>query len=372
MLHITRRMLAGPLLAAAIGAGLLAAPAPALAAGVSGTVQVNDYLMVRSGPSLSARSVGTVRKGQKVAIQCVVSGSTVRGSVRTTNLWDRLGSGRYISHAYVTAGSGLRRCSAGPVQDQQTKTTSSIFTPAVVRSTDGRVNVRSGPSLSDALIGSFANGTRVNLVCGVVGDQVSGTVRATNAWAKLSNGYYMSYAYLKSGRLSLCPASSKPTSSMTPSEFIAAAVPGAQLGWRQHGVPPSVTIAQAILESGWGKSSLASKDYNFFGIKCFNGYYGKYATGCKTYRTTECTKAGSCYSTSATFRSYPSMARSFSDHGYFLRSNSRYKPAFSYTRDANKFIWNVWKAGYATDPNYYTKVTGLMSKYNLYKYDTWK
>ena len=52
------------------------------------------------------------------------------------------------------------------------------------------------------------------------------------------------------------------------------------------------------------------------------------------------------------------MAHSIRDHGNFLQVNSRYKPAFAYTRDANKFIWAVWKAGYATDPNYYTKVTG--------------
>ena len=66
------------------------------------------------------------------------------------------------------------------------------------------------------------------------------------------------------------------------------------------------------------------------------------------------------------------MANSFRDHGNFLKVNSRYKPAFTYTKDANKFIWTVWKAGYATDPNYFTKVTGLMATYNLYQYDIWK
>ena len=42
------------------------------------------------------------------------------------------------------------------------------------------------------------------------------------------------------------------------------------------------------------------------------------------------------------------------------------------TPDANKFIWQVWKAGYATDPNYYTKITTLMASYKLYQYDIWK
>ena len=66
------------------------------------------------------------------------------------------------------------------------------------------------------------------------------------------------------------------------------------------------------------------------------------------------------------------MGHSFRDHGNFLRVNSRYKPAFQHSKDANKFIWAVWKAGYATDPNYYTKVTGIMAANKLYQYDTWK
>ena len=90
------------------------------------------------------------------------------------------------------------------------------------------------------------------------------------------------------------------------------------------------------------------------------------------YKTSECTKAGSCFTTTASFRTYSSMANSFRDHGNFLRVNSRYKAAFGYTRSANKFIWTVWKAGYATDPNYFTKVTTLMADYHLYQYDVWR
>jgi len=82
--------------------------------------------------------------------------------------------------------------------------------------------------------------------------------------------------------------------------------------------------------------------------------------------------ASTVISTASSFRTYATMANSFRDHGNFLRVNSRYKPAFVYTRDANKFIWTVWKAGYATDPNYFTKVTGLMATYNLYQFDIWQ
>jgi flagellum-specific peptidoglycan hydrolase FlgJ len=210
----------------------------------------------------------------------------------------------------------------------------------------------------------------------VVGTKVSGTVRTTTQWNRLTDGGYISHAYVVTPTLTLCPgASLKPveeTPAITPEQFLKASVPGAQQGWREYGVPASVTIGQAILESGWGRSSLSAADRNYFGIKCQNGAYGKLANGCHNYVTTECTKAGECFSTTATFRTYATMGHSFRDHGNFLRVNSRYKPAFRYSTDANKFIWTVWKAGYATDPNYYTKITTLMASYNLYQYDIWR
>jgi flagellum-specific peptidoglycan hydrolase FlgJ len=214
----------------------------------------------------------------------------------------------------------------------------------------------------------------VLLVCAVAGQKIAGTVRTTTQWDRTSTGHFISHAFVVSATLPVCKGSTVPSTSpdMSPEAFIKAAVPGAQQGWREYGVPPSVTIAQAILESGWGKSTLSTTHRNYFGIKCQNGKFGTLASGCATYRTTECTKAGSCFSTTGVFRTYSSMANSVRDHGNFLKVNSRYKPAFKYTKDANRFIWNVWKAGYATDPNYYTKVTGIMAKNGLYKYDTWK
>jgi flagellum-specific peptidoglycan hydrolase FlgJ len=218
------------------------------------------------------------------------------------------------------------------------------------------------------------SGRQALLVCAVTGQNVAGTVRTTTQWDKTSTGLYVSHAYVISPALPTCAGSSAPSTSpaLTPEQFIKAAVPGAQQGWREYGVPPSVTIAQAILESGWGRSTLSSTHKNYFGIKCQSGKYGTIASGCQTYKTQECTKAGKCFDTTGVFRTYSSMANSFRDHGNFLKVNSRYKPAFTYTRDANRFIWNVWKAGYATDPNYYTKITGIMATNKLYQYNTWK
>jgi flagellar protein FlgJ len=381
MLRTTRRLLTGPLLAAAIGAGLVVAPAAAQAAGATATVRVSGTLTLRSAPTTASPAAGTLSNNARIAIDCVITGQQVKGSVRTTTTWDRLTDGRYVSHAYVLATGTLRRCTSTSPQAVPVKAkpvtapaTSTVIT-GTVQSGDGSVNLRTGPSTTATVTGTVANGSKVALLCGVVGDMVNGTVRSTTQWNRLKDGRYISHAYVVTPTLHLCKDArgvAPVATNLTNAEFIKAAVPGAQRGWREFGVPPSVTIAQAILESGWGRSGLASRDRNYFGIKCFDGRYGAIASGCHTYKTQECTKAGNCFNTSASFRTYSSMTNSFRDHGNFLKVNSRYKPAFSYTRDANKFIWNVWKAGYATDPNYYTKITGIMSAHKLYQYDTWK
>ncbi|MFB9447108.1 sporangiospore maturation cell wall hydrolase GsmA [Dactylosporangium vinaceum] len=159
----------------------------------------------------------------------------------------------------------------------------------------------------------------------------------------------------------------EPNGTMTTAEFIAAAVPGAQRSRREHGVPASVTLAQAILESGWGKSALSTFDRNFFGMKC-NGQ-GLYANGCRTHDTSECTAAGQCFPTQASFRTYATAADSFRDHGATLASLARYSIAFQYTNDPNRFAAEIHRAGYATDPQYTVKLTNVMAKYNLYQYD---
>ncbi len=377
MLHTARRLLTAPLLIAALGAGLVVSPGTADAAGVSATIHVGSTLKVRSGPSLSAKVVGTVRNKQKVTVACFVTGQKVKGELRTTTSWDRLSTGHYVSHGYVRAARSLSRCavSSRTAVPSKTKTSSTArYVVGTVKSGDGNVNLRSGAATTESVTGTVASGTKIDLTCAVTGQHVNGTVRSTNQWDRTATGSYISHAYVYSGPLPVCAGSSTPAPSvtLTPAEFIAASVPGAQRGWREFGVPPSVTIAQAILESGWGRSGLASVDRNYFGIKCQNGSFGKLANGCHVYRTNECTKAGSCFVTSASFRTYATQSHSFRDHGSFLRVNSRYAGAFAHTKDANKFIWAVWKAGYATDPNYYTKVTGIMAAYDLYQYDTWK
>jgi len=383
MLHTARRLSTAPLLVAALGAGLVVAPSAALAAeaGVPATVHVNTTLKVRSGPSLAAKTVGSLHNREQVTVACYVTGQRVRGSVRTTTDWYRIGTDRYVSYGYVSASRPVPRCAVGSAIAVPTRTKSKSRTSGTaryvigtVKSGDGKVNLRAGASTSAAVTGSVASGAKIDLTCAVTGVKVVGTVRSTTQWDRTPTGAFISHAYIYSGTLPVCSGSIAPSTSvtLTPAEFIEDSVPGAQRGWREYGVPASVTIAQAILESGWGRSGLASVDKNYFGIKCQDGRYGKLATGCHVYRTNECTKSGTCFATSDSFRTYATQSHSYRDHGNFLRVNSRYAGAFEHSKDANKFIWKVWKAGYATDPNYYTKITGIMAAYDLYQYDTWK
>lgn len=151
--------------------------------------------------------------------------------------------------------------------------------------------------------------------------------------------------------------------------FILMAGEAAKSSRSQYGVPESVTVAQAILESGWGKSQLTTVTKNHFGMKCFDQLFGKIATSCADSPTVECNPIFGCYETTAAFRVYKSVADSFADHAQQLHESARYKPAFKYTKDADQFIREVHKAGYATDPKYTDKIINLMKQYDLYRFN---
>ncbi|MCT2987804.1 hypothetical protein EFN19_00475 [Propionibacterium freudenreichii] len=146
----------------------------------------------------------------------------------------------------------------------------------------------------------------------------------------------------------------------------------AQEEQRRYRVPAAVSIAQSIIESGWGQSGLTLVDHNYFGIKC-PAYGSPYVSGCTSYSTSEYENGG--YVTiQAGFRSYNSVGDSFLDHGYFLslgdptNSANRYYPAFLTNNDQD-FVRAIANAGYATDPTYANKIISIMDRYNLYQYD---
>lgn len=136
---------------------------------------------------------------------------------------------------------------------------------------------------------------------------------------------------------------------------------GAIAGWNKYGVLPSVSGAQAILESSWGQSLLATDANNLFGIK------GEYNGQFSIMPTQEFVN-GQYITVNAKFRKYPSWNESIEDHGDFLASNSRYNNLLHVT-DYKKVTRLLQSDGYATAPTYATSLNRIIEQYHLYDWD---
>lgn len=125
----------------------------------------------------------------------------------------------------------------------------------------------------------------------------------------------------------------------------------------QFKVPASITLAQGVLESNAGRSRLATKGNNHFGIKCHSGWKGK-----RIYEDDDA--VGEC------FRKYKDPAFSYRDHSLFLTTRSRYAALFELDiTDYKGWSKGLKKAGYATNPKYAHLLIGLIERHKLYKYD---
>lgn len=150
---------------------------------------------------------------------------------------------------------------------------------------------------------------------------------------------------------------------LPPAKFIALFGPVAQKSMKETGVPASVTLAQAILETGWGKSSIGNAK-NLFGIK------GTGPAGKTVVSTQECYD-GTYVTIKDGFRMYHNWQESIDDHAKLV-SNGRYKAAwdaFQANHDADAFARGIHQAGYATSPTYASNLISLMKQYNLYEWD---
>lgn len=158
--------------------------------------------------------------------------------------------------------------------------------------------------------------------------------------------------------------------SSDPSTFIAEIAGHAQSVAAANDLYASVMMAQAILESDWGRSTLStSPNYNLFGIK------GSYQGQSVTMSTWEVLN-GQWVQVNAAFRKYPSYSESFADNAYVLR-NTSFQAGVYYYSGAWKSNTNsykdatAWLTGrYATDPTYNTKLNTIITTYNLTQYDT--
>ena len=143
--------------------------------------------------------------------------------------------------------------------------------------------------------------------------------------------------------------------------FIREVARGAMATQRRYGVPASVTIAQAIDESGWGQSTLAANDHNLFGIK------GTGPAGSDVQPTHEVIN-GQAVNISASFRVFHTVAQSIEAHARLLAGSQDYAAAMSNRHDPNAFAAALTGI-YATDPAYGAKLIRLMRQYHLYRFD---
>lgn len=311
-------------------------------------------LNVRSGPATTFSQLRQVGNGSPLGVSCQVLGERVVGSVRTSDLWNRLSAGGYVSDAYVVwRSSRPRRC-----------------VRAAIDTNGGPLNLRNNTSRLNARVGQLRGGAPVTVVCQLAGETITGTQRRTAIWDRLSTGHYVSDGYVAWSParppMAWCtlPGARSPADHAA---FISWTARYAGKAMARYRVPASVSIAQAILESGWGGSGLTRAGNAYFGMKCFDTP-GVLAAGCRPFATHEC--AGTrCFPTTAMFRMYANAYMSFMDHGRQLATLERYRPAFAYVHDANRFAVEVHRAGYATSPTYAANLIDIMRRYNLYRFD---
>ncbi len=143
----------------------------------------------------------------------------------------------------------------------------------------------------------------------------------------------------------------------SPEEYIATFGDIAKNEMAAYGIPASITIAQGLLESGFGQGELTRKTNNHFGIKCHTGWDGDYAHH-------DDDEKGEC------FRKYNHPMYSFRDHSIFLTSRSRYASLFELRKnDYRGWARGLKEAGYATDRRYPQKLIELIERYDLARLD---
>ncbi|MGH8451282.1 flagellar assembly peptidoglycan hydrolase FlgJ [Pseudomonas sp.] len=149
-------------------------------------------------------------------------------------------------------------------------------------------------------------------------------------------------------------------------EFVATMLPMAKAAAARIGVDPKYLVAQAALETGWGKSVMRAQDgsssHNLFGIKAGQSWQGGQARA-----ITSEFRDGAMVKETAQFRSYNSYQDSFHDLVTLLQSNDRYKEVVKSADNPEQFVRELQKAGYATDPDYASKISQIAKTMNSYQ-----
>lgn len=141
-------------------------------------------------------------------------------------------------------------------------------------------------------------------------------------------------------------------------DFVRQLHPYAEQAAKELGVEPRVLLAQAALETGWGRSLIKNgngeSSFNLFNIKADKSWRGKQAQ----VPTLEF-EQGIAKKVNAGFRSYASFQESFQDYVAFIKNNPRYGDALKQAGNGERYLHELQRAGYATDPNYANKIMSI-------------
>lgn len=146
----------------------------------------------------------------------------------------------------------------------------------------------------------------------------------------------------------------------SPEQFVTTLWPHALRTGEKLGVDPRAILAQAALETGWGKAVIQRPDgrssYNLFNIKADHRWDGD-RVGKQTLEYRD----GVAYREQASFRAYGSWSESFDDYAAFIKGSERYRHALEAGRDASAYAEQLQRAGYATDPAYAQKINRILN-----------
>ncbi|CUW14133.1 LysM peptidoglycan-binding domain-containing protein [Leuconostoc gasicomitatum] len=317
---------------------------------VSGTVaSTSQSAPAASKPTTSTSTTYVVKSGDTLTAIANKNGVTLSNLLS----WNKLSRG-----AIIYPGQKLTL-----QQVINTTTSSTTSTTTTSTTTTNSYKVNSG----ETLYGIAAKlGMNVNTLLTLNGLKLTSTIYVGQV-LKIS-GTTTSTATPVTSEISTPVAGNISTAGLSiyQAAWLKTAVADAKIATIGTGVLPSITVAQAILESGWGQSILTSAPYyNLFGIKQGTGWQGAIVN----MKTSEYVN-GKWVTISAPFRAYSSQMASFQDHTKFLLTNSRYAGngvinAKNYVNMAN----GLQAAGYATDPTYANRLINLVERYNLQSLD---
>jgi flagellar protein FlgJ len=146
----------------------------------------------------------------------------------------------------------------------------------------------------------------------------------------------------------------------SPQAFVETVMPYARAAAKKLGVSPAVLVAQAALETGWGKhvpAANGASSNNLFGIKA-----GKDWSGSQVSVPTVEYRDGLAIRERASFRAYPSIAASFADYAKLISQHPRYQQALANAGDPAQYLAGLQQAGYATDPAYAAKIGHILGR----------